>query len=193
MLRVATLVITFCAKLFKRIRKTCRGSLLSVCKIKLQITLAAGPNILQRCKEKLVDYEYSSMVVYASDQSTGESVEVLSALASDQSVGEVFRAMYLVSSQDQKQGYDEVYIQLALQYYFRLGTLEVKKFNSKSMLEKIAVEEDGILFSKTRINDVLNFVETGDLEVIWSIIWSCSSLVYINAAYADYLVIPTKL
>ena len=163
MLRIATLVITFCARLLKRIRKPFRGKLLSLSKIKLQVSLAAGTNLLQNSRENLNDFEYSSMVVYASDQSTGGGVEVLSALASDQAVGEVFRKMFVV--QNQKQGYEEVYVQLALQYYFKLGTVEVKEFNSKAMLEKIAVEEDGILFSKSRIHDVLNFIETGDLEV----------------------------
>ena len=38
----------------------------------------------------------------------------------------------------------EVHIQLALQYYFRLATMEVNQFNSKSIIYKIAVEVDGL-------------------------------------------------
>ena len=52
-----------------------------------------------------------------------------------------------------------------MQYYFRLATLEVKQFNSKPMIDKIAVEVDGLLLSRYRVNDVLNFIETGDLEI----------------------------
>ena len=163
MLRIATLVITFCARLLKRIRKPFRGKLLSLSKIKLQVSLAAGTNLLQNSRENLNDFEYSSMVVYASDQSTGGGVEVLSALASDQAVGEVFRKMFVV--QNQKQGYEEVYVQLALQYYFKLGTVEVKEFNSQSVIKNYTVEKNNILYSKGRLIDGMNFIEAGGLDL----------------------------
>ena len=73
--------------------------------------------------------------------------------------------MFLLTQVSTEVGYSDGHVQLALQYYFKLATMEVKKFNSKQMLDKIAVEEDGLLLSRSRIHDVLNFVETGDLEI----------------------------
>ena len=52
---------------------------------------------------------------------------------------------------------------MALLYLFRKASLEVKAFNSSSIVKKIAYEKDGILLSKGRLLDGLNFVETGEL------------------------------
>ena len=54
-------------------------------------------------------------------------------------------------------------LHLALLYLYRKGTNEVKHFTNKKKLEKISVEVDGILLSKGRLLDGLNFVETGEL------------------------------
>ena len=160
MLRVTTMVITFCAKLLKKAGKTFRGHLLSPSSIKLYVTVADVDQV-QSSNERFSEFDYKSMVVFASVQPSSGSVEALSALAC-QLVGDNFLLTQLKQSNP---GYTEVYIQLALQYYFRLATLEVKQFNSKPMIDKIAVEVDGLLLSRYRINDVLNFIETGDLEI----------------------------
>ena len=54
-------------------------------------------------------------------------------------------------------------LHLALLYLFRKSSLEVKNFNSHSVIDKIDYEKDGILLSKGRLLDGLNFVETGEL------------------------------
>ena len=54
-------------------------------------------------------------------------------------------------------------IQLAFLYLFRKAAAEVKQFNSSVFVNKIAFEKDGILFSKGRILDGMNFVDTGEL------------------------------
>ena len=51
----------------------------------------------------------------------------------------------------------------ALLYIFRKGTLEVKQFVSKKVIKRIACEADGILLSRGRLLDGMNFVETGEL------------------------------
>ena len=48
-------------------------------------------------------------------------------------------------------------------YLFRKATMEVKKFVSKQVVTKVAREVDGILLSKGRLVDGMNFVETGEL------------------------------
>ena len=52
----------------------------------------------------------------------------------------------------------------ALLYLFRKGTLEVKKFVNKQTINKIAHEVDGILLSKGRLMEGMNFVETAELD-----------------------------
>ena len=54
-------------------------------------------------------------------------------------------------------------LHLALLYLFRKGTKEVRQFVSKKFISKIACEVDGILLSKGRLIDGMNFVETGEL------------------------------
>ena len=53
-------------------------------------------------------------------------------------------------------------IHLALLYLYRKGTIETKHFTNKKVLEKIAYETDGILLSKGRLLDGMNFSETGE-------------------------------
>ena len=55
-------------------------------------------------------------------------------------------------------------ISRAMEYWYRKGTAEVKEFNSKELLSKIAVEKDGILFSRSRIMDGQRFVMTGGFD-----------------------------
>ena len=170
MLRVSTLVMTFLAKLMKRIGKSFSGPLLSPCEVKLHVMVADGTN--HSGSERLPEFGYKSMVVFASFKQTTGSVQALSSLASQPAGGKVCERQLIFSSdgvnflQTQavfENSHTEVHVQLALQYYFRLATREVKEFNSKSMIDKIAVEVDGLLLSRSRIHDVLNFIETGDL------------------------------
>ena len=57
------------------------------------------------------------------------------------------------------------YIHQALMYFFKKATQEVLQFNSSAKVEKIAIMKEGILFSKSRIIDGVNYAETGGLEV----------------------------
>ena len=54
-------------------------------------------------------------------------------------------------------------LHLALLYLYRKGANEVKNFVNKKLLDKIAYEADGILLSKGRLMEGMNFVETGEL------------------------------
>ena len=52
----------------------------------------------------------------------------------------------------------------ALQYLFTKGTNEVKMFNEKEFIDKIAIEKNQILFSKSRLLDGQRFKVAGGLE-----------------------------
>ena len=73
------------------------------------------------------------------------------------------KQLVLSSSDDQKQCLlSNSTINLALLYLYRKGSIEVKHFTNKKMLNKIAYEADGILLSKGRLLDGMNFSETGE-------------------------------
>ena len=55
-------------------------------------------------------------------------------------------------------------VSLALTYLYQKGSLEVKKFNSQSVIKKYTVEKNFILFSKGRLIDGMNFVEAGGMD-----------------------------
>ena len=55
------------------------------------------------------------------------------------------------------------YISMALSYLYRKGTQKVKHFGKSKMIEKISVEKEGILLSKGRLLDDMNFHETAKL------------------------------
>ena len=57
------------------------------------------------------------------------------------------------------------YIHSALHYLYSKATQEVLHFNPPAKVDKIAVMKDGILFSKGRIIEGMNFAETGGIEV----------------------------
>ena len=57
------------------------------------------------------------------------------------------------------------YIHQALVYLYRKAAREVIKFNPAAKVDKMAIMKDGILFSKGRIIDGMNFVQTGGLEL----------------------------
>ena len=54
----------------------------------------------------------------------------------------------------------------ALLYYFRSASNEVIKFNSKQVADRRTVVKDGVLLSKGRIVDGMNFIETADLDIL---------------------------
>ena len=58
------------------------------------------------------------------------------------------------------------YINAALLYYFRVASQEVLKFGSKKMVEKSTELKDGVLLSKGRIIDGMNFIETGEMDTL---------------------------
>ena len=55
------------------------------------------------------------------------------------------------------------FINMALTYLYRKASGEVTKFNNQKTVQKIAVEQEQILFSKNRILDTMSFAEMGDL------------------------------
>ena len=55
------------------------------------------------------------------------------------------------------------YINMALLYMYRKGSLEVKHFMKESKIEKIAIEKEGVLLSYGRLLDEMNFKETAEL------------------------------
>ena len=55
---------------------------------------------------------------------------------------------------------------MALRFYFRKASNEVINFNSKSFVEKRTVLCDGILLSKGRILQGMNFLETAELDTL---------------------------
>ena len=58
------------------------------------------------------------------------------------------------------------YINAALLYYFRIASQEVLKFGNKKMVEKSTELKDGVLLSKGRIVDGMNFIETGEMDTL---------------------------
>jgi hypothetical protein len=55
------------------------------------------------------------------------------------------------------------YTSMALSYLYRKRTMEVKDFCKDRQIEKIAVEKEGILLSRGRKLDDMNFRETAEL------------------------------
>ena len=55
-------------------------------------------------------------------------------------------------------------ISLALQYWYKTGSREVKKFKKKEFIDKASVEKDGILCCKSRIMDRQRFITTAGLN-----------------------------
>ena len=140
MLRICTLVMTFLNKLMKKTGNSFKGSLLSPCSVKLSVT--AATSTVQALATTQVDL-------------------VKDGVRQQDNAGVTFLQTQEVSDG----GHTDTHVQLALLYYFRLAAREVKEFNSKALIDKIAVEVDGLLLSKSRIHDVLNFIETGDLKI----------------------------
>ena len=60
----------------------------------------------------------------------------------------------------------DYYLNAALLFYFRLASREVQEFNSKQIIDKHMVLQDGVLLSKSRIIDGMNFLQTADLDTM---------------------------
>ena len=60
---------------------------------------------------------------------------------------------------------EDEHISLALNYLFKKGSAEVREFNSKTYIKKHTIEKNGILLSRSRMVDGLNFQDIGELKV----------------------------
>ena len=58
------------------------------------------------------------------------------------------------------------FVNMSLLYLYRKAGNEVRHFCTKEKVEKIAVDIDGVLLSKCRLLDTMNYKETGELEGI---------------------------
>ena len=58
------------------------------------------------------------------------------------------------------------HLNAALLLYYRYASMEVVQFNSKQLVERHTVLKDGILLSRGRIIDGMNFLETADLDTL---------------------------
>ena len=74
-------------------------------------------------------------------------------------------AYYKVHAADPMQPTDR-YLNSALLYYFRVASLEVLKFNSQQVVDRRTEMKDGVLLSKGRIIEGMNFIETADLDTL---------------------------
>ena len=57
------------------------------------------------------------------------------------------------------------FVNMALLYLFRKATVELKAFHNDGYLAKIGVEVDGVILSKGRIMEGMEFLETAELEL----------------------------
>ena len=55
---------------------------------------------------------------------------------------------------------------LVATYLFRLASLEVKKFNKASLVEKHGIEQNGIIFSKNRLLENMEFNQVTGMEMV---------------------------
>ena len=86
-------------------------------------------------------------------------------LGEDAQIGEVFAATQLECSGPGVIKFTDAYIRQALHYLYVKAAKEVQHFYPKQRIEKIALMKDGILVSRGRILEGMNFVQTGGLEL----------------------------
>ena len=77
----------------------------------------------------------------------------------------VFHSVETYQSKNSGPFLTDININLALTYLYRKAANEVVKFNPASKVEKVGTMRNGILFSKGRILDSMNFAETGGLNL----------------------------
>ena len=51
-------------------------------------------------------------------------------------------------------------------YLFRVSSLEVKKFNKASLIEKHGIEQNGIILSKNRLLESMEFTKVTGMEMV---------------------------
>ena len=56
------------------------------------------------------------------------------------------------------------FVNMALLYFYRKGTLEIKHFCKGKMVERLGVEREGVLLSTGRLLDEMNFQETAEID-----------------------------
>ena len=57
-------------------------------------------------------------------------------------------------------------LNLALLYLYRKAADEVEKFNGKDFVQKIGIDKEGLLMSRSRIHEGQNFSETAELDFV---------------------------
>ena len=72
---------------------------------------------------------------------------------------------FLVHS-DENSCLTDRFLNSALLYYFRVASQEVLQFNNRKVVEKRTELKDGVLLSKGRIIEGMNFLETADLDTL---------------------------
>ena len=77
----------------------------------------------------------------------------------------IFQAMFPTTEEDQTDAPSDFHTSMALTHLYQKASLEVKEFNSSAVVKKYTVENDNILYSKGRLVDGMNFVETGGLDM----------------------------
>ena len=63
------------------------------------------------------------------------------------------------------------YINMVLLYLFRKARVELKAFHNAATLAKIDLEVDGVIISKGRILEGMEFLETASLTWTW-VLWA---------------------
>ena len=61
---------------------------------------------------------------------------------------------------------EEKCTKLAITYLYRTATDEVKEFGKKDMLDKMSIESEGILYSKNRLLDSMEFKVVSGMEMV---------------------------
>ena len=168
--RIMSYVFSFISKI-KRNRKLL-SRLLFEGKLWFSVFLSSA-KILDEDREKAgstltLGRGYFGMVVAGSQTLSRDIVEILNHITKELTL--VNRNTYLQTQvirpgqAEDAEAESDRYVNLALLYLYRKGSEEVKHFCKKEKVAKIAVEQDGVLLSKGRLLDEMNFMETGELK-----------------------------
>ena len=115
--------------------------------------LAHVLTFIKKCRRKpILSLEENNNHKFSTFHSVGAGSDLLSCSNTPSSP---VKAYFIPSDQSKH---------LALTYLFQKATQEVLKFNSATKVEKVGVMESGILYSKNRILDSMNYVETAGIE-----------------------------
>ena len=114
---------------------------------------------------------FSSIVTTTPNRDTMNSIKVLTSKNQDTDMVSETRVLahfsikklVFANSQHQELILTDQDLHQALLYLYRKASLEVKNFTNKKTISKTTIEVDGILLSKGRLIDGLNFKDTGEL------------------------------